>query len=391
MKYFFVLGNHPKLSLAGLVSVLGTSDYQLSGSVAIFELPDKDPAVLMSILGGTIKIGQIKLATAKQNLAEDITKLILEKAGIGRKFFFGLSMYGGKFDQKAMALSIKKGLQNQGIGSRWVQSREPVLSSVIVKTNKLLSSRGCEVVIIDNGTNLLLGVTQAVQEFAEFSERDYGRPARDSRSGMIPPKLARIMINLARVGHEASILDPFCGSGTILQEAAVMGYQNLTGSDISPSAIKATTENLKWLESGRSFKFPKLDTADARKLSQTFPLKFFDAIITEPYLGPPLQGHETSERIKQIIDELSALYQESFLELAKIIKPSVRAVIVLPVIGGQRLPILERLAELGWQIDNQFIDLYDDKKRQSFIYGREGQLVEREIVVLNFKLKRNTG
>jgi len=178
--------------------------------------------------------------------------------------------------------------------------------------------------------------------------------------------------------------DDFAGGGC-------HGISNLTGSDISPSAIKATTENLKWLESGRSFKFPKLDTADARKLSQTFPLKFFDAIITEPYLGPPLQGHETSERIKQIIDELSALYQESFLELAKIIKPSVRAVIVLPVIGGQRLPILERLAELGWQIDNQFIDLYDDKKRQSFIYGREGQLVEREIVVLNFKLKRNTG
>jgi hypothetical protein len=37
----------------------------------------------------------------------------------------------------------------------------------------------------------------ALQDFESYSKRDYGRPARDPRTGSLPPKLAQILINLA--------------------------------------------------------------------------------------------------------------------------------------------------------------------------------------------------
>ena len=57
-----------------------------------------------------------------------------------------------------------------------------------------------------------LGQTLVVQPFKVLSKRDFGRPARDDHSGMLPPKLAQIMINLARRNDDIStktILDPF--------------------------------------------------------------------------------------------------------------------------------------------------------------------------------------
>ena len=88
-----------------------------------------------------------------------------------------------------------------------------------------------------------------MQPFKDLSRLDFGRPARDDFSGMLPPKLAQIMINLAQVQNpEALIIDPFCGSGTILSEALLMGYKDLLGSDISPKAIADTYKNISWIK-----------------------------------------------------------------------------------------------------------------------------------------------
>ena len=87
------------------------------------------------------------------------------------------------------------------------------------------------------GQQFSLAQTEAVQPFEQFSARDFGRPGRDDLSGMLPPKLAIIMINLAQTPLNSILLDPFCGSGTILSEAVLLGYTNLIGTDISEKAI----------------------------------------------------------------------------------------------------------------------------------------------------------
>ncbi len=83
-----------------------------------------------------------------------------------------------------------------------------------------------------------------VQDIDAYTRRDMSRE-RSMKVGMMPPKLAQIMINLATKGNKTlSIWDPFCGLGTTLIEADHMGYEKLKGSDISPDMVSATTTNL---------------------------------------------------------------------------------------------------------------------------------------------------
>src|SRR3989344_7958542 len=148
-------------------------------------------------------------------------------------------------------MTVKKQLRSLGISCRLVTSRDKILSSVVVTKNNCheflvlgppppLSSpslKGGGGIKGGGGSQERLAKTCAVQEFEEYSQRDYGRPGRGLVFGSMPPKLAKIMINLAQLPASATILDPFCGSGTILQEALLLGYQNVIGSDVSTKAV----------------------------------------------------------------------------------------------------------------------------------------------------------
>ncbi|NIP34812.1 MAG: methyltransferase domain-containing protein, partial [Thermoplasmata archaeon] len=58
------------------------------------------------------------------------------------------------------------------------------------------------------------------------------------------PKYARAMVNLAKVPLGGRILDPFCGTGGVLIEAALLGYEPL-GSDIDPRMVEGSRRNLE--------------------------------------------------------------------------------------------------------------------------------------------------
>ena len=62
MKYYFILGNNPALSLAELISVLKPKEQTLlEPDFLLLELDQEiDAPSLMNHLGGVIKIGQIK-------------------------------------------------------------------------------------------------------------------------------------------------------------------------------------------------------------------------------------------------------------------------------------------------------------------------------------------
>ena len=262
MKYFFVLGSNPTLSIAELSTVLF-----LSGEVRILwpdifvaEIPAELGAkTLISRLGGVIKIGRIIGETKTKGNKEilDIVKRQLPE-NFSNKFKFGFSNYGASdINLKVLGMATKKFLVDKKISARWVTSREKVLSSVVVEQNKMID-RGVEIVFLSDKDKIFIGRTEAVQPFKELSQRDYGRPGRDDYAGMLPPKLAMMMINLTGLTkinvemqdfasvQNAMILDPFCGSGTILTEAMLLGFENLIGADISAKAIEDTRKNMEW-------------------------------------------------------------------------------------------------------------------------------------------------
>src|SRR3989339_51929 len=397
MLYLFILGREPLLSLAEINSVLKKEKINFSlkawatpfcviESESILDVP-----FLMQELGGTIKISlvfnQIETTPemSSEKLAEAIKEktlpLLKEKGAGNKKVFFGLSFYNHRTIKKNpskflknLGLEIKNTLEKNGIKSRLVTSNEDNLSSVTVKMNKLLSPRGAEIILADDEKNIWLAETKAVQPFDKFSERDFGRPGRDVFSGMLPPKLAKIMINLAETIKTAKLLDPFCGSGTILTEAGLMNYKNLFGSDNSPKAITDTEKNLAW-GGGRA----EIKVCDAQKLSECFQQKF-EAIITEPFLGPPLRGGENKDQLLQTRKQLTDLYSSSLKEFHKILTDGGTVVMIWPIIGEVNLPLKEKLKGIGWQIIPLLEKTAFTEEQKTISYFRPEQKVKREIV-----------
>lgn len=86
------------------------------------------------------------------------------------------------------------------------------------------------------------------------------------------PKLARVLVNLARVKERDVLLDPFCGTGGILIEAGLMGLE-IKGSDIDQRMVEGCEKNLESLNLKGEIK-----RGDALKPESME----VDAIVTDP-------------------------------------------------------------------------------------------------------------
>jgi tRNA (guanine10-N2)-dimethyltransferase len=60
----------------------------------------------------------------------------------------------------------------------------------------------------------------------------------------IHPKYARALVNLTRARSGGRVLDPFCGTGAIVLEAALAGYHAI-GTDVSQKMIDGAQANLR--------------------------------------------------------------------------------------------------------------------------------------------------
>lgn len=357
-KWIFFFGREPVLSAAEILARLKDWNGRclaVTSTGAAVETDAFEPR-LLSGLGGTVKVARLieqRDADQARTVFEDcLTPAWLRRHVPGDRFEFGLSSYGSAASQRTLAIrarKLKQELKRDGVHARYVSSREPQLSAVTVTRNKLLA-KGKEFVFWPSGRTWYIGETVAVQDYQAYGLRDFGRPAADPKSGMVPPKLAQIMLNLARVTPEDVLLDPFCGSGTIIQEAALLGVRKIFGSDNSPRAIKDAQLNMNWLLK----EFPGLQTdveivlRDARKL----PMRP-TAIVTEPDLGRPQRGHEQSTALKRDLQRVSELYLQAFTAWSKVLGPGARVVMLWPEfqINGRRIEpnIASAVSGLGFQ------------------------------------------
>ena len=393
MKYFFILGTNTALSIAELGAVFDLSKSKLlAPDFLLAELDlEINAETLINRLGGTIKVGVIR-DEVNINSNPDLVKAVIKLAAKKKdsvadgKFNFGYSAYGqNNFNKKDLGIKVKNYFNEKKVSSRFVVSQEKTLSSVVITQNKLLT-RGIEIVLVnDNEDKLtLVGETLSTQPFKDLSRRDFGRPARDDLSGMLPPKIALIMLNLAQVKSMDSVLfDPFCGSGTVLSEALLLGYKNLFGSDISIKAVEDTRTNISWLKELYNIKdfHLKLLVKNVTNLSKFIKSNYVDAIVTEPYLGP----QRGLLNFKVINKNLEDLYSAAISEFHKVLKNGARVVMIWPSFYGQRpitpsyrgFKIIDMLpANLA---EGPFVN---KNARPTIIYGRPGQKVFREIVVL---------
>lgn len=397
MKYFFNLGNNPTLSIAEITAKFPNNHYSLiSDDILLLTSKSKiNTKKTINELGGTIKIGKIiDFNSPINNFEKEIPTIInntISNYIKDQKYRFGFSNHTNKkLNTKRLAMEIKRFLKEKNINSRWVTSKEKILSSVVVEQNKLIT-RGTEIILMEKSNKLIIGQTLAIQPFKSLSFRDFGRPARDDKSGMLPPKLAQILINLSNSNKDKVLLDPFCGSGTIITEGLLMGFKNLIGSDISKKAISDSEQNIKWTTNkyDASNINHKLINCSSLNLLNIIKPNSIDSIATEPYLGPQRGNINLNKTTK----EIEELYTKSLAVFHKILKTDGTISIIFPVFNIKNKQYFVNPKLSGFTISNPIpANLTNNKSikltnRNTIIYSRPGQRVEREIVQLKKTFK----
>ena len=393
MKYLAVLGRQPEISIAELESIL-KGGWRLEGdpqnvllAKILGEEGDRTLPIEISRLGGTLKLA-VELTEKPLDFLRNLPE---------GKITFGVSDYSKNASRKTAtieALKLKKILARHNRSVRVVENKEAVLSTATSLHNGLSgkNERKVELIKLNNDWYKVIGV----QDIDAYSKRDQARPARDAKVGMLPPKLAQILINLCGpLKPGARILDPFCGTGVVLQEALLMGY-HAYGTDINPRMIEYSEKNLKWLLrlEKSSFEDRKLGrtalSVSEKELFQvyqgdatTFQWQSpIDAVACEGYLGKPMSTVPSEIKLKAEKQECTSIILGFLKNLASQIKPDTPVVIACPAWlredgSYSRLEILDEIENMGYNVDN--------KSREGLLYHRDSQIVARDIIILRKK------
>ena len=404
-----ILGRLPDLGMAELESLYGADKVRPVGTQAA--IVDVDPCFLaFDRLGGSIKF--CKLLTELDTTSwKEIEKFLLqvspghsERMPEG-KMHLGLSLYGFKESVKqieATGLSLKKVIRKTGRSVRLVPNKEPELSSAQVFHNHLTGPTGWELVFIKNGNKTVVGQTVKVQDIDSYTLRDRGRPKRDTRVGMLPPKLAQTILNLAtgklpedklesiceipagevvpRPQLGKTVLDPFCGTGVVLQEAALAGY-NVYGTDLEPRMVDYTKLNLAWLNANYhlegSYQF-NFEAGDATNHHWQQPIDF---VAAETYLGRPFTSRPTPEVLAQTVADCNLIIKKFLQNIHGQLQPGARLCLAVPAWQTgknvfKHLPLVDQISEIGYN------RISFEHSGETLLYYREDQVVARELLVL---------
>jgi tRNA G10 N-methylase Trm11 len=407
--YAFILGRKPLLSIAEICQTKADTDkiVDIGRESLILERPEtfKNPQDTLNRLGGTVKIAEIfaELKGNKAEISAAVSDYLLKKFQDRiNKVSYGISAYS--FAQrhesflKEVLKKVKKELTAAGLKNRFINHNFKNVENAAIKGEGLLT-KGAEIVIIQGKDGYFLGETKALQDFEYYSHRDYNRPARDPRLGMLPPKLAQMMINFSGFstleGHSAkkpTVYDPFVGIGTVLSEGFLLGY-DLMGSDLDPENIKKAQQNLDWLiqqKSEAAWPFVHLFSQDATRLGKKDLPRPVDLIVTESYLGPPVSQFPSRENIAKTFGNIRETIFGFFKTVKPLLRPSTPIVISLLFYRDKNRfhfieDLLPKIVGLGYEVrpllpkelKNRFN--LGTSQKESLLYDRPDQVVGREI------------
>ena len=383
--YVALLGRQPALGIAELERVFGGSSVTpLSNLAAVI---DTD-ALEIQRLGGSLKAGVVSLEInsgdwrkVNQKIVQHYTRAWTQFDG---KITLGLSAYGFDVDPRdvqKIGLIIKQKLKQSGVSLRLVPNQESALSTATSHHNKLgLLANKVELLIVraKNG-KIVIAESTGAQNITAYTKRDQMRPKRDAFVGMLPPKLAQIMINLAHPATGARILDCFCGTGVILQEAALQGY-GVYGTDLAEKMVRYSRVNLNWLADSHQLQFDfDLQEGNAMDTIWQQPI---GAVVAETYLGQPFSAPPSPAKLDEVRKNCNHILTEFLKNLYGQIDSGTPICIAVPAWRSQdgrftHLPLIATIAQLGFKPHE-----FNNISQNDLLYFREDQVVARELLVL---------
>jgi SAM-dependent methyltransferase len=412
MQSVLVLGRQPILGIAEVEALYGAAKVRPVSSHAV--VVDVDPCLLaFDRLGGATKFCKLltildttqwkKIETFLIQTSPEHSKMMPEG-----KMTLGLSAIGLDVNirqMEATGLSIKKGVRKLGRPVRLVPNKELELNTAQVLHNKLTGPNGWELVFIRDGAQTIVAQTVKIQDIVSYTRRDRERPKRDAKVGMLPPKLAQIIINLAAgpIPEEKlsnicdipagtpipptilnqTLLDPFCGTGVVLQEAMLMGY-SVSGTDLEKRMVDYTYANLEWLRDNFGVDKPTalLNPGDATNHVWGDDI---DIVACETYLGRPFTERPSPEMLAQTMSDCNLIIKKFLKNIYGQLKPGTRLCIALPAWqthphAFKHLPLLDSLEDIGYNRIS-----FEHAGDEQLIYYREGQIVARQLIVITRK------
>jgi len=390
MSYIAILGRQPALGIAELERVFGGKVVKPISPTAALINSDQDFDIQQ--FGGVLKAGKVIAELPRSDWHQISQKIVQfytnEWSTFEGKITLGISVYnspvGGREVQKT-GIILKQKLKKYGVSLRLVPNPEPALSTATSHHNKLGLSPNKVELIVARGTDgkVVIATSTGSQNITAYARRDQERPKRDAFVGMLPPKLAQIMINMA-VGQPDSktpltILDPFCGTGVVLQEALLMGYAAY-GTDLSDKMVDYSGHNLQWLANGfhKDFDF-RLSQGDAMTTKWNGPI---NAIVGETYLGQPFSAPPSPAKLDEVVNNCDHIITEFLKNLRPQIESGTQICIAVPAWRNKEgsfthLPLIGIIARYGYK-PHEFTNV----SQNDLLYYREDQVVARELLVL---------
>ncbi len=431
--YIALLGRQPEISLAELAAVFGVDNVtRISQQFAKVQTAQFD----ITTLGGTIKCAKVitELPASRTDKASllaasrFITQHYQAKwAHSPHKITLGLSAYDlavSARDIQKTGLILKSSLKKSGTSLRLIPNDQPALSTATAHNNKLgRSPYKVELLLVKTtDRRLIIAESRGVQNITAYTRRDRHRPKRDAFVGMLPPKLAQIMLNLAlgagsltgqkSCGNSATrldsslsdksmvlrtalpdafdleettgsraavtILDPFCGTGTVLQEALLAGY-DVVGTDLSQKMVDYTTENLSWLQSTFTTPGRVIDIHQADATTHHWPnSEKLTTVVCETYLGQPFSAPPAPQKLAEVVGNCNHIITSFLTNIHPQLAPNTPLCIAVPAWydtsdQATHLSLIKHLRQLGYHHLN---------RRMPLIYRRPDQVVARELLIL---------
>lgn len=245
-------------------------------------------------------------------------------------FKFSVSLYsdsGSKEDYESIISDILAEVRRAGF--RKANLIRPG-SGTEVLAKDVATRRIVDFVVVKVGKHYWTGVTSFVPDVQQFQLRSNERPVVSSDIS-ISARLAKLLLNISGIRKGETALDPFCGSGTILMEALLMGT-NAVGVDRDPVRIENAKRNLEWLQ--KTYKVASgtfsLKVGDATQLRGVISDAHVDVVVSEPIFLPRINFAPSLERARKLIRNSSRLYSEALYSIADVVSKGGRVVLVVP-------------------------------------------------------------
>lgn len=365
MKYLFILGRNVELSKAEVFSYFEKEEnkilsHELNKNGLLLELEKPIEERVVDVFGGVISIGKVIASGEKNNLIRNLEKEIIY---FGENNKLNYVLWDFSNESEKVQEYLKKRFKSEKLKATFKHLNRNIKlqdgEDAEIPSSKLID----EEYFVFGEETVYFGKIFQTCDYESLEKRDMEKPVR-RESLAISPRLAKILINLSKVKKGETLLDPFCGIGTVLTEALLQEIK-VVGIDKDKDAVIGSRQNLEWAGFNKeNYELINLDSTSAT-------INLVQGIATEPDLGDTLKKIPTKGKAEKQLKDFENLIIKVLNNFKE--KVSGRVVFTSPNIriGKKRIyPNTQKvLEETGYKLIYQIPEF------------RENQIVGRMIYV----------